>query len=346
MPPERPNGRYRLPRIRRRTWFRAGHRAISDQPRPRVRAPRTPTARWLRNGLITLALTSGLVTAAIALFVAREAWPALVELAPSAWLDREGWHPASDHFDLTAMAAASALVSLGALTIAVPSGLGVAMLCHVHAADRLGEALNRLLTVLAGLPSVVYGLWGLTTLVPWIAAIQAPGPSLLAASLVLGLMIVPTFGLLSVGILEQVACSHRSAAAALGLGPWTVLGRITLPAARHGLGAALLLAAGRAIGETMAVLMVAGNVVALPHSVFDPVRTLTANIALEMGYALGRHRAALFASALVLLSLTAAVVAIARRLRPTGAGGANAQGVTPPRRRGHVRGATRRGALS
>jgi len=165
--------------------------------------------------------------------------------------------------------------------------------------------------LLAGIPSVVYGFWGLIVLAPLIGRWQPPGQSLLAGILILTIMILPTVALLSESSLRRAPRAYLTGAAALGLSRWATIRGVALPAAKSGIFTAVLLATGRAIGETMAVLMVAGNVVRIPGSVFDPVRTLTANIALELGYALDHHRAALFVSGLVLLSMIVILVAIA-----------------------------------
>jgi len=165
--------------------------------------------------------------------------------------------------------------------------------------------------LLAGIPSVVYGFWGLVTLAPLVRQWHPPGVSLLTAILVLTLMILPTVALTVDAALAAVPVIHLRAAAALALSRWGMIRAVILPQARSGIASGMLLAAGRALGETMAVLMVAGNVVQQPHSLFDSVRTLTANIALEMAYAMGDHRAALFVSGLALLLMVLALVGAA-----------------------------------
>lgn len=197
------------------------------------------------------------------------------------------------------------------MLLAVPLGILSAVFCRLYAPPSLSRLYRRLLELLAGIPSVVYGLWGLVVLVPLIARIQAPGASLLAAILVLTLMVLPTMALAAEASLAAVPVSYLQGAAALGLSPWAILRGVMFPAARSGLFTGMILQSGRAIGETMAVLMVCGNVVQTPSSLFDPIRTLTANIALEMAYALGSHRAALFLSGLLLLGMSMALVSTA-----------------------------------
>jgi phosphate transport system permease protein len=167
--------------------------------------------------------------------------------------------------------------------------------------------------LLAGIPSVVYGLWGLVVLVPLITQVQPPGSSLLAGILIVALMILPTVALLTEASLASLPPAYWRGSAALGLGTWATVQGVCLPAIRSGMLTAVMLATARALGETMAVLMVCGNVVQVPESVFAPVRTLTANIALEMAYALDLHRSALFASGLVLMLVVAGLVVLTDR---------------------------------
>jgi len=174
---------------------------------------------------------------------------------------------------------------------------------------------------MAGIPSVVYGLWGLLVLVPWINQWAPPGASWLAGSLVLALMVLPLALLVTDTALGQLPAAWWRAGHAMSLSRLGMLRRVLLPAAAPSILSGVVLQFGRALGETMAVLMVCGNVVQWPHSVFDPVRTLTANIALEMAYATGDHRVALFVSGLLLMAVTALLLAVAWRLRASAAGG-------------------------
>ena len=152
-----------------------------------------------------------------------------------------------------------------------------------------------------------FTVYGLVVLVPLIGRLHPPGPSLLAGILVLAIMILPTIALLADASFAAVPASHLRGAASLGLSRWGTLRGVVFPVARSGLFTGVILATGRAIGETMAILMVAGNVVKTPDSLFAPMRTLTANIALEMAYATGSHRSALFVSGLVLMAMIVAL---------------------------------------
>ncbi|MGQ0620206.1 MAG: phosphate ABC transporter permease subunit PstC [Panacagrimonas sp.] len=266
--------------------------------------------------LVIAAMMAILVLLLIVVFVTAESGLALRELGPARLFGDAGWFPAeradAGQFNLAPMLAGSLMVATGALLIAAPVGVLSALYCHGAAPGWLLTPYRRVLELLAGIPSVVYGLWGLVVLVPAILAWQPPGASLLAGMLVLALMIVPTVALFADAALRQLPAELAPAAAALGMSRWTTACRVLLPAAAGGVGAGILLAAGRALGETLAMLMVCGNIVQLPGSLFDPVRTLTANIALEMAYALGTQRSALFASGLVLLLLVAAIHGAAR----------------------------------
>ena len=180
-----------------------------------------------------------------------------------------------------------------------------------YAPSHLATLYKRLIELLAGIPSVVFGFWGLTTLVPLINQWHPPGASLLAAILVLTLMVLPLITLTAYTALAAVPDELIHNAAALGLSRWGMISGVALPAASAGITAGIILAAARALGETMAVLMVAGNVVQYPETVFDPIRALAANIALEMAYAMGDHRAVLFVSGLLLLLLVMVLSSIA-----------------------------------
>lgn len=244
-------------------------------------------------------------------FLAVEAWPALRRIGIGRFFSDPSWHPLSERFNLLPMIAATLLTSVGAMMIAAPLGIGSAIFGRFYAPPAIARWHRRLVELMAGIPSVVYGLWGLVVLVPMLAQLGGSGQSLLAATCVLALMILPTVALTADAALGAVPADQIRGAAALGLGRWTIASRVALHAARRGIVAGLMLAAARAVGETMAVLMVAGNVVQMPDALVAPVRTLTANIALEMGYATADHRAVLFVSGLILMGAVAVAVLLA-----------------------------------
>ncbi len=258
-----------------------------------------------------LALLSGTLALLIVGFLLQEAWPLLAKVGVLRFWSDPTWNPVSGAYNLVPMGVGSLAVMLGAMALAIPLGLLSAVFCQFYAPPAIAMLYQRLLELLAGIPSVVYGFWGLVVLVPLVNQLHPPGASLLTGVLILALMILPTIALVAAASFTAVPVSYLQGSAALGLGRWATVQGVVLPAARAGLMTGILLATGRAVGETMAVLMVCGNVVQVPHSVFDPVRTLTANIALEMAYAVGDHRAALFVSGLMLMVLIAGLVALA-----------------------------------
>lgn len=267
----------------------------------------SPTDCRLSAILTLLSAGAALLLMLIVLFLLNESWPFLARIWHDGhWLDlvkNQSWYPLEGQFGMTPMILASVAVTLGAIAIALPLGLANAIYLECYASAGTASGFRLLLNLLAGIPSVVFGLWGLTRLVPMITQWQPPGASLLAAIVVLALMILPTIALTSASALASVPKDLRSGSMALGLRRKTQILHVMLPAARSGIAGGALLATARALGETMAVLMVAGNVVQLPSGLFEPVRVLTANIALEMAYAMGDHRASLFASGLLLTLL-------------------------------------------
>lgn len=274
--------------------------------------------RIIEAVLRVAALTAVGVLALIALFIAREGFPAVFHEGVDAFLGSATWAPTRREYGLLAMLAGSALVTAGALVLALPLGLACAITLAELAPPLARALLKPLVELLAGIPSVVYGLLGMSLVVPLVRSspsLGGPGPSALAASIVLAVMVLPTLASVAVDAIEAVPRSYREGARALGATHWQSIVKVVLPAARSGIVAAVILAIGRAVGETMAVIMVAGNAPQLPHSLLDPVRTLTANIALEMAYATGRHAQALFATAIVLFAVVLTLNGIASRLR-------------------------------
>jgi phosphate transport system permease protein len=272
---------------------------------------RWPTDRlllWLLRGAAAIA---GAIVALIVAFLVLEALPVLRHVGVARFFTDPSWHPAEGFYNLTPMLWGTLFAMVGSVLIATPLGILSAVFCHYYAPPAIARPYRRLIELLAGIPSVVYGFWGLVVLVPLIGAIHPPGPSLLAGIVILTIMILPTIALMADASLANVPQQYLRGAAALGLPRWATIRGVVFPAAKSGLFTGIILETGRAIGETMAILMVCGNVVQTPYSLFDPMRTLTANIALEMAYALGDHRAALFVSGLVLMGMITALVAAA-----------------------------------
>lgn len=269
------------------------------------------TDTWLSWSLRGGAMIAALVMVLILLFLVLESWPALRHIDPVRFFTDEAWYPLEDQYNLLPMVTGTLYASSGALLLAIPLGIASALFMVFYTSPCIAMLYRRLIELLAGIPSVVFGFWGLTTLVPMINQWHPPGASLLTAILILTLMILPTLALTSYAALTAVPEEYLQAATALGMSRWGMIYGVVLPAARKGIVAGILLAAGRAVGETMAVLMVAGNVVQHADSLFAPIRTLTANIALEMAYAMGDHRAVLFVSGLLMLLLVMALSSLA-----------------------------------
>ncbi|WP_293095361.1 phosphate ABC transporter permease subunit PstC [Moorena sp. SIO3I6] len=257
------------------------------------------------------AVVAGAIVVLIVVFLITEALPVLGQVGLLPFFTDPSWHPAETLYNFTPMLWGTLLVTAGAMVVATPLGILSAVFCQYYAPPPIAGLYRRLIELLAGMPSVVYGFWGLVELVPLIGRFQPPGASLLAGIAILTLMILPTIALSADASFAKVPPEYLQGAAALGLSRWATVRGVVFPAAKSGLFTGLILGTGRAIGETMAVLMVCGNVVQTPKSLFEPMRTLTANIALEMAYAMGNHRSALFVSGLLLMAIILVLVAIA-----------------------------------
>lgn len=263
--------------------------------------------------LTVVGLTSVIVLGLITLFIFGESIPAFTEVGVWRFVTGLVWAPSTNAFGILPMIAGSLAVTLGAMAIGVPLGLGTAVYLSELASKRTAAVLKPAVELLAGIPSVVFGIIGLTILVPLIRDnLGGPGFSVLAAAVVLGIMVLPTMTSVSYDALRSVPGSYREGMLAVGATTWQTVRMAVLPAAKPGILAAAILSMGRAAGETMAVIMVAGNATIVPGSLLDPVRTMTSNIALEMGYASGLHRSALFATGVVLFVVIGILNAVAR----------------------------------
>jgi phosphate transport system permease protein len=240
----------------------------------------------------------------IALFIFKEGLPFLVSTGFRRFLLSSVWDPQTGRFGIFPMLVSSLWVTVGAMVLGAPLGVSVAVFLVEFVPRRVMRIVKPTIELLAGIPSVVYGFIGVMVLAPFIRSrFGGPGLSLLAASFILGIMILPTIISISVDAITAVPSSFREGSFALGATRWQTVRMVVLRAARSGIIASVILGMGRAVGETMAVIMVAGNAVKIPAGPLDSVRTLTANIALEMGFATGRHREALFATGIVLFGL-------------------------------------------
>ena len=257
--------------------------------------------RLIRLALLAISFSAVSVLAVVTVFIFSEGVPIIFKYGFRSFLAGMNWYPSEKSFGLLPMIAGSLMVTLGALIIGVPFGLSCAVFLTEFSSKRLRRTIKPAIELLAGIPSVVYGFMGVVLLVPFIRrTFGGPGFSVLAASIILGIMILPTIISITIDSLLAVPPAYREGSIALGATRWQTTKMVLFPAARSGIVASIILGMGRAIGETMAVIMVAGNAVAVPGSLISPVRTLTSNIALEMGYASGEHRQALFATGVIL----------------------------------------------
>ena len=241
------------------------------------------------------------VVVVICVFIFGNGVPAIAEIGVFDFLFGTTWRPSNEIFGIGTMIVGSLYVMAGALVIGVPLGILCAIFLANFGSNRVAKVAKAGVQLLAGIPSVVYGFFGLVVLVPFIRAnLGGTGQSVLCASIVLGIMILPTIITLSESALKAVPQTYYEGALALGADHERSVMRVVLPAAVSGIMASIILAIGRAIGETMAVIMVAGNQVQLPGAITEGVRTMTANIVLEMGYAADLHRGALIGTACVL----------------------------------------------
>ena len=237
----------------------------------------------------------------ICLFLFANGIPAMHKIGLTNFMFGTKWKPGNDLYGIFPMIAGSLYVTAGAILTGVPVGLMTAIFLSKFCPKWLHKMLKPAIDLLAGIPSVVYGFFGLMVIVPFVRNVfGGNGSSILTASLLLGMMILPTIISVSETALNAVPQSYYEGSRALGATHERSVFLTMLPAAKSGIMAGIILGIGRAIGETMAVIMVAGNQARLPYSVLKGVRTLTANIVIEMGYATDLHRESLIATGVVL----------------------------------------------
>ncbi len=264
---------------------------------------------------LLLALSALSVLALITVFIFIKGVPLIAKVGLINFVFGMKWAPSQGYYGIFPMIVGTVSVTLGAAIIGVP----IAMCCSIFLAEFAPSALRNIfrpaIQLLAGIPSVVYGFWGVIFIVPMIRNhLGGPGLSILAGSIILAIMILPTIISITEVSILALPRHYKDGALALGLTHWQTIRHLLLPAAKSGIVAAIILGLGRAVGETMAVIMVVGNAVALPESVLDPVRTLTTNIGIEMGYASGEHQQALFATGIVLFVIIMVMNATAQYL--------------------------------
>ena len=252
------------------------------------------------------ALASIAAVVLICLFLFANGIPAMKEIGLLNFLTGAKWKPGNDIYGILPMILGSIYITAGAVVIGVPVGLLTAIFMAFYCPKKLYGLLKPCTELLAGIPSIVYGFFGMVVIVPCIRTVAAlfgadiSGSSILAASVLLGIMILPTVIGVSEAALRAVPSAYYEGAVAMGARHERAIFTVMLPAAKSGVLAGIVLGIGRAIGETMAVIMVAGNQPRLTGNMLKGIRTMTANIVMEMGYATGLHREALIATGVVL----------------------------------------------
>ena len=237
----------------------------------------------------------------ICIFLLANGLPAIKEIGIKNFLLGEIWRPSSNEFGILPMIVGSLYVTLGALVIGVPIGIFTAVFMAKFCPPVLYKFLKSAINLMAGIPSVVYGFFGLVVLVPFVRNyIGGYGMGVLTASILLGIMILPTIVSVSESAIRAVPNHYYEGGLALGASHERSIFFVVLPAAKRGILASVILGLGRAVGETMAVIMVAGNQAILPSSLTSGVRTLTTNIVMEMGYSSGLHRQAIIGTSVIL----------------------------------------------
>lgn len=257
--------------------------------------------KLMKNVFLVTACVSIAMVALICIFLFGNGIPTIQEIGVVEFLFGTVWRPSNNLYGILPMIIGSIYVTVGAILVGVPIGILTAVFMAKFCDNKLYKIVKPAINLLAGIPSIVYGFFGLWVLVPLMRTLfGGSGKHILTASVLLGIMILPTIINITETALRAVPESYYEGAVALGETHEMSVFRVVLPAAKSGIMAGVILGIGRAIGETMALIMIAGNQKIIPDSIFDGVRTLTGNIVLEMGYAADLHREALIATAVVL----------------------------------------------
>ena len=266
----------------------------------------------LKNLFLTCACVAVLAVILIFVFTFWKAIPVITDIGLGEFFGLT-WAPTEGRYGILALLAGSGIVTVGSLAIGVPLAVGCAVFLTEIAGKRLAGIVSTAVDLLAGVPSVVYGFFGLVILRPLVADLTGGlGFGALTVWLVLAIMIVPTITTLTMDALRSIPMGIREASFAMGATRWQTIYKVVLPAAKMGIVNAVVLGMGRAIGETMAVLMVVGNAPVIPGGIASPLSTITSQIALDMGYSSGLHRSALFGMGVVLFIISASLVGIVR----------------------------------
>ncbi|MCP1101945.1 phosphate transport system permease protein [Aequitasia blattaphilus] len=267
----------------------------------------------MKGVFLFAACASILAVGLICYFLLVNGIPGMAKIGVGKFLGGKIWRPNNDEFGILPMIVGSLYVTAGAIIFGVPIGILTSVFMAKYCPKTIYRPLKTAIELLSGIPSVVYGFFGLVVLVPFVRnvgrslGLGGNGSSIFTASLLLGMMILPTIIGVTESAIRAVPAAYYEGALALGATHEGAVFKVVLPAAKSGVVAGVVLGIGRAIGETMAVIMVAGNQARLPNGIFRGIRTLTANIVLEMGYATDLHREALIATGVVLFVFILAI---------------------------------------
>lgn len=262
---------------------------------------RKKTERAIEAAFFLCALFAVLSVVFIAFYILARGIPAIREIGISNFLFGNIWEPTGDFYGIWPMIVGSIYATLGAVIIGLPIGVFTAIFLAEIAPEKIAGVLRTAINLLAGIPSVVYGFFGLVVIVPFIdKVLGGGGNSLLATVIILSIMILPTIVNLSETAIRAVPRYYKEGSLGLGATHIETIFKVILPAAKSGILASIVLGVGRAVGETMAVILVSGNTPLIPASLLDRLRTMTATIAMEMSYSSGLHQEALFGIGVVL----------------------------------------------
>jgi len=276
----------------------------------------TQVKEWLLAAIFfACAFVAVLAVALIFGFVGWKAWPITYEVGLGNFLTGSVWAPSDDQYGIRTLIQGSFIITLGALAIGTPLAVGTAVFLSEIASPRIRSVVRPAVELLAGIPSVVYGFFGVVMLRPIIGELTGGigfGP--LTTWIILAIMIVPTIAALSEDALQSIPMGIREASFAMGATQWQTIYKVVVPAAKIGIVDAVILGMGRAVGETMAVLMLVGGAPQFFAGVGEPMATLTSQIVMDMGYSSGVHRTALFGMAAILFLISMALVLSVRLL--------------------------------
>lgn len=268
--------------------------------------------KFIEKLILLSAAVATISVALITVFIFQSGLPVLIDYGVFDFIFGTTWSPTNGSYGILPLIIGTLSVTLGALVIGIPTGLACAIFLSEILPKKSAKAFKSAIELLAGIPSVVYGFFGLVVIVPAIRNYILPiyrifnpeatatGFSILAGAIILAIMILPTIVSISENSISAVPKEFKEASLALGANKMETIVRVLIPAARSGILSSVILGMGRAIGETMAVLLITGNMAKIPGSIMDPVATLTGTIAMEMGYASPTHQQALFAVGIIL----------------------------------------------